>query len=79
MESVLRGTLAPFWEKTDFLEEHLCLLRYINTQNRNLGQVETGLTFLGWLMTPHLPVRAIIAFAEPGTKKDTETNGKAHT
>ncbi|GJL60084.1 MAG: hypothetical protein NPIRA03_29410 [Nitrospirales bacterium] len=60
----------PIFGKRLFsLEEHLKLLSCINTQNRNLGQVETGLTFMAWIMTPHLAVRAIIAFAKPGTKK----------
>lgn len=54
------------------LEERLCLFKCINTQNSNWGQVELGLNFLAWTMTPHLPVRAIISFAEPGTKKETQ-------
>ena len=73
MESVIGGTLPLFGKRLFSLEKRLCLFKCINTQNRNLGQVELGLTFLAWIMLPHLPVRAIISFAEPGKKKETET------
>ncbi|GJL69725.1 MAG: hypothetical protein NPIRA06_23600 [Nitrospirales bacterium] len=70
---MIGGTFATFGNRHLYLEERLSPFKCINTQNRNMGQVETGLTFQVWIMTSHLPVRAIICFAEPGTKKETET------
>ncbi len=76
---MIGGTFATFGNRLLSLDERLCLFKCINTQNRDLGQVETGLTFLGWIMTLDLPVRAVVSLTEPGTKKETEPYGKAHT
>ena len=73
---MIGGTFASFGNRLLSLEDGQCQIKYINTQNRNLGQVELGLNFLAWTMTPHLPVRAIISFAEPGTKKETQDISK---
>lgn len=79
MESVLGGTFATFGNRLLYLDERLCLFKCINTQNHDLGQVKTGLNFLGWIMTLDLHVRTVVSLTEPGTKKETEPYGKANT
>lgn len=79
MELVIVGTFATFGNRLLYLDERLCLFECINTQNRDLGQVKTGLNFLGWIMMLDLPVWTVVSLIEPGTKKETETYGKANT